>query len=267
MKDEYNNECPYDFKNLLLCRDMNWFQDNDEFVRKYLDEAPYWDMYFYTFSYWTGELYDENRGENIPKDLTMMSNHCVRDNKIICSAERLTYDGDITPNNVFIYISSYYDDDCCYIQSNTLINSRAFTFLGTEINFNNIVESVSGVLGEYSHNNNFTNSSDLMFVQSQYNHAHNCNLIQNTGVSLRNNYLDCIYIRPYIPDDECDIIDSTFMSVHQFMYDTSLTYVVVKPGSYDYYAVSRGDAGSTIALKSNGKIVVYNEADLIADQY
>lgn len=45
MKDEFNNECWYDFKNIQFLRTAQWFKDNPNFVTQFLSNT-----YFYTFS-------------------------------------------------------------------------------------------------------------------------------------------------------------------------------------------------------------------------
>jgi hypothetical protein len=32
MKDEHGNECPYDFKNILILRSYTWFDQNQEYI-------------------------------------------------------------------------------------------------------------------------------------------------------------------------------------------------------------------------------------------
>lgn len=51
MKDEWDNECPYDFKNIQFLRDTEWFGGYEDWCSVMFDSVPEQDMYFYTFSY------------------------------------------------------------------------------------------------------------------------------------------------------------------------------------------------------------------------
>jgi hypothetical protein len=56
MKDEFNNECWYDFKNILFLRSASWFSENPNFPTQFSE-----DKYFYTFSAVSekGEIIDD----------------------------------------------------------------------------------------------------------------------------------------------------------------------------------------------------------------
>ena len=54
MKDEWANECPYDFKNILSKRSAEWFNGHEAWCEFVLGSTPEADMYFYTFS-WVNE--------------------------------------------------------------------------------------------------------------------------------------------------------------------------------------------------------------------
>lgn len=72
MKDEWGNDCPFDFKNIMFERTSSWVDENPTFVRKVLDEDErFWDGgYFYAFSrYDGGEVRDLSLvAKDIPTD-------------------------------------------------------------------------------------------------------------------------------------------------------------------------------------------------------
>jgi hypothetical protein len=49
MKDEFGNECPYDFKNMMFLRSEEWCIAHENYVRDEFQLNDYYD-YFYTFS-------------------------------------------------------------------------------------------------------------------------------------------------------------------------------------------------------------------------
>ena len=54
MVDEYDNECPYDFKGIQFLRSNGWCNDHDMFTEEVLD-GEYQDYWFYTFSIFNEE--------------------------------------------------------------------------------------------------------------------------------------------------------------------------------------------------------------------
>ena len=55
MKDEFNNEAWYDFKNIQFLRTAQWFKDNPKFISQFSDNT-----YFYTFSVVDGGVIKDN---------------------------------------------------------------------------------------------------------------------------------------------------------------------------------------------------------------
>jgi hypothetical protein len=60
MKDEYNNECPYDFKNIQFVRTSEWFSEHENWCNNVIGNVPYENCYYYTFTYVdeNGIIYD-----------------------------------------------------------------------------------------------------------------------------------------------------------------------------------------------------------------
>lgn len=52
--DEFGNDCPYDFKNILFKRTASWFSSNNNWCTNVLGSVPTSDRLFYTFSLVTG---------------------------------------------------------------------------------------------------------------------------------------------------------------------------------------------------------------------
>ena len=50
MIDEFNNDCPYDFKNIKFKRSSSWFSTNSDWAIANLGGRPTVDMWYYTFS-------------------------------------------------------------------------------------------------------------------------------------------------------------------------------------------------------------------------
>ena len=51
MKDEFNNEAPYDFKNIMFLRSREWLSNHRTWIIYSIGELPLQNYYFYTFSY------------------------------------------------------------------------------------------------------------------------------------------------------------------------------------------------------------------------
>ena len=48
--DEFGNDCPYDFKNIMFKRTASWFSSHDDWCTNVLGSTPTRDRLFYTFS-------------------------------------------------------------------------------------------------------------------------------------------------------------------------------------------------------------------------
>ena len=139
MKDEFNNECPYDFKNIQFVRTADWFSNNNTWYESIFEENPQEDKWFYTFSW-----INENEG---CEDLSIVGNTLYNDdeyisgvfgNKILeCSNSNYFLYSDIN-NSLFalsknIFVSSYflYEDNIFYgCHSNMLSINCVFNTFG-----------------------------------------------------------------------------------------------------------------------------------------
>lgn len=71
MKDEWDNECHYDFKNIMFKRNAEWFTEHDDWCQSIFGESIDYDKWFYTFTW-----IDEN-GET--QDLSLIGNTLLND--------------------------------------------------------------------------------------------------------------------------------------------------------------------------------------------
>ena len=149
MKDEYGNECPYDFKNIQFVRTSEWFSNNNTWYESVFGENPQGDKWFYTFS-WINE-----NGEC--EDLSIIGNNTLYNdvagingvfNNIIkpYSNEEVSIHFTL-PDNIFISTHKYEFGMFYGCYNNTLnINCYSNTF-GNFCNNN--------TFGEYCYSNTF----------------------------------------------------------------------------------------------------------------
>lgn len=268
MKDEHGNECPYDFKNILILRSYEWFEQNQEYIQDYVgdDMFPYWDMYFYTFSYWS--IGDSARIQDLTV-LKQASGHDV----VVTNNKESAISYETLPNNVYIYTDLTIEDGVeVVIQFNNL-NEGTYdiTFFGTCAG-NNLNVCGDIIFGPYALCNDMVQTCWSLLVGGpvQLNKFHVCDgLTINSAVCFGNEFFSCENIQ--ISNSDSAINGCKLNNVCNLIIDSiNLVENVIKSGDYDgneLYAETGLITYKTIALKSNGKIVVYNEADLIADQY
>ena len=123
MKDEYNNEAPYDFKNIRF----KWHFDNPDNPAE-ATGLPSWffdsDNWFYTFS----ELVeDEDSGDIEIRDRSVYNRseesgtYSVMNNKIYPIKDDLSYEYSLLPN-IFIGIGNYYTCNSNILKTNCFNN-------------------------------------------------------------------------------------------------------------------------------------------------
>ena len=170
MKDEWGNECPYDFKNIQFKRDTTWFNNYENWCESVIGETPDEDMYFYTFS-WINE-------NNEVEDLSLVgqtllddtdSHPGVFDNKI----SNYALGADSIKNGLFglsnnIFVSSYNYDTLfygcygnklgCNCRNNTFGDSCAGNTFGNSCAGNTFEDyCYSNTFGNYCNSNTFGN--------------------------------------------------------------------------------------------------------------
>lgn len=268
MKDEHGNECPYDFKNILILRSSTWFDQNQEYIQGYVGDYifPYWDMYFYTFSYWANDKYDTTQIQ----DLTVLKR--VSDYDVVVTNNKESASTYIAlPNNVYIYTDlTIEDEEAIGISSNNLnCDTDDITFFGICGN-NNLSQCRNTIFGPYAVQNDIVYLTGSQILgPAQFNKFYMCDRLNINNMCLSNEFFCCGDIQISNSDSVitgCKLNDVFYLIIDSINLDKS----VIKGGDYDgneLYSETGVITQQTIALKSNGKIVVYNEADLIADQY
>ena len=153
MIDEWNNDCPYDFKNIQFLRDTTWFNAHTGWSETVIGEVPYINMYFYTFSWFNdaGDVKDASIvGQTLPNDEAQYPG--VYDNKFgnISSYNYIYPDSPeafsiCLGNNVFV--STYFFEDGSFngiygntfggdCFGNTFGNNCRFNIFGNNCRFN-----------------------------------------------------------------------------------------------------------------------------------
>ena len=289
MKDEYSNECPYDFKNIQFVRTAEWFSNNDTCHEGIFEENPQEDKWFYTFS-WINE-----NGEC--QDLSIIGNTLYNDegyisgvfgNKILECSNYFLYT-DIT-NSLFalsgnIFVSSYlYEGNTFYgCYSNTFgYNCYSNTF-GNNCYSNTFGnDCYSNTFGNDCHHNTFGNEChhNTFGNECSYNTFGNECSYNTFGKNCDNNIIDnCCFVNTF--SDYCNFN----IFGHNCYFIKLVTTNEETENIYQYYQFASGLQGSStsnmleitltpnleyetkVAKKSNGEIVIYNEADLVPWTY
>lgn len=206
MKDEWDNECTYDFKNILI---------------------KYTDINHYTFSIKESSTYTSDASLNIDSSIGCKSNKI---NTIVLynsSEEHLT--GILTlPHNIFIVsndggefctnntltgrcMNNYFDSNCF---NNTLANSSNIK-LGMFCRSNCISDTNNLITGNECNYNNFNNCSNIhtgnKWHNNIFNNSSDCSLKYSTTVpdSFIDNCTDCKFNNVHLmsnTDLECFIM-------------------------------------------------------------
>ena len=200
MKDEYGNECPYDFKNIQFERTAYWFSKHQDWCNNTIGNVPNRSIFYYTFTYVDGD-------ENI-YDASIIGNTLYSDtdyivgvyNNVIKNSSSFSIQGEqldslfALPDNIFYTI----DDDhgvywgCC---NNTLGNNCYGNTFGNYCYTN--------TLGNYCQSNTLSNNcygnsfGDFCGSNTFGNDCYN-----NTfGASCRSNIFgDCCYYNSFGKD-------------------------------------------------------------------
>ena len=101
MIDEYNNNCPYDFKNIQFLRDADWHSEHTDWSEEVIGEDPGRDIYYFTFSWINSDFSVEDVSVVGKNDGTGVLMH-AENNIINVLSER----GNNHLNNI-ILVSSY----------------------------------------------------------------------------------------------------------------------------------------------------------------
>lgn len=325
MKDEFNNECGYDFKNIqyryfkYMANSAFTGSTGSSFVTLTTDSInslknvevgnnqilPTWSQKIITFTEWR---YTFN---NFNGDLDLSLSSSCNNNIIEFYDNNPSYPSKlpiIILTSDLIHHNKF--ENCCgsiYVQSlininHNIFNKRCFNLIIKNYNgfYDNILSSLQGsviVCGQ-SYYNQFSGRNIMIFSSSDlkgniflastiyaiklhgssfqhnvfYPCAYNINIF-NGGYFLSNNiyqYSNSINIDTFNWIEKLHIRGSVGLTLLTTGNTYKLYNVDIMAGNYNskQKSITNGDNTKSlkVALKSNGNIVIYNEADLIADQ-
>ena len=172
MKDEFDNEAPYDFKNIQFERTLEWFEEHENWCNEVLGEVPSESQWYYTLTY---------NGETI-QDASIVGNTLVNDENYIsgvynndfslCSTYNVYVEGRnavfALSHNVVITKGDNYDYNGCYsntfgnnCNSNTFGNGCYSNTFGNNCNSNTFGNGCySNTFGNNCNSNTFGNGCD-----------------------------------------------------------------------------------------------------------
>jgi hypothetical protein len=179
MKDEWGNECPYDFKNIQFKRSSQWFSQHSAWATNILGSTPSNDMYFYTFSWYNANMEIEDAsviGYKLKGD-EEGAHYGVYDNKI--GALNAYYNGGygqqlmFSLNSIVFISSDAYDGGIFYgCQSNTFGDDCHSNTFGNGCHNNTFGNGcLNNTFGNDCHSNTFGNncSSNTFGNDCSYN--------------------------------------------------------------------------------------------------
>ena len=195
MKDEWGNECPYDFKNIQFKRSAQWFSQHSTWATNILGSTPSNDMYFYTFSWYNANMEIEDAsviGYKLEGDEE--GAYCgVYDNKI--GALNAYNNGEYGQQTKFslnsiVFISSANYDSFYGCYSNTFGDNCQNNTFGNSCQNNTFGNSCSSnTFGNSYYSNTFGNGcgSNTFGNSCQYNTFGNSYYNNTLGDSCQNN--------------------------------------------------------------------------------
>lgn len=316
MIDEWNNDCPYDFKNILFKRWRITKASISSITGKYysmLEDIGVdgWEVdssdskYFYTFSY-LGKISDQTEYTgSVLKDASIIGNTLVEDTGVYNNSIKCISDSSsIQLNNIVFftfsstngayygcYLNSFDNEcalvsigcNCCLNQFGNCTSSilddnciyNSFTnylgiFFGTNCNMNvikdgmicmlnsnctqNLIyESSSNILGHDCDYNAFKCSGNIEFGNyCQYNILEGSNGIKLQDYYKNNKFSGAEYITFTGNGTESKYVQNYHIKQGMIFTDDSVHTITAKPGLE--YELS-------VAKKSDGTVVEYNEAD------
>ena len=174
MIDEYNNDCPYDFANIMFKRSAGWFKEHIFWSKYVLGRIPNSDMYFYTFS-WMSE-------DGVIEDLSIIGHTMYNDEGGIDGV----HDNIIKPcgkpsiKTIYklgsnIFVSSYYWNDKYFygLYGNILNSNCKYNTFGNECHYN-VLEGgcENNIFGNYcSSNKLMSRCKNNIFRSSSYSNS------------------------------------------------------------------------------------------------
>ena len=298
MIDEFNNDCPYDFSNIIFRRSYEWFEEHSNWSKYVLGRVPTNDMYFYTFSYVAED--------GVVEDLVMVGNNMKNDEGNLTGVhDNIIKPCDSpTPQNIYklnsnIFVSTYYWSECFNgIYGNEFKANCCNNTFGNECNYNILEGSCeNNVFGNHCSSNklmarcknnklkssSFSNTlgfgcEEIHLMDSSYNVFGNECYDIHTYSSTHSNTFGS-YCR-HINCGNQDMSNTTSIRFNKFQ--SNIRYVNLissKSGNIQNLNISQGLKGTpinylkikidivnqnyplNIGTDSNGELVIYNKFD------
>lgn len=302
MKDEYGNECPYDFKNIQF--NLYSFTDGSGFdgtlqYMKWLEKLNSTDTvdentWVYTFSTLDGTdittavynafnlpyAYCHNNIIKASSEFNYWDDEWYSKLKIMRNAFILTsLTGDFEDPATFVSATI----GCNFIDEHSYNNLFSHGCFGNKIGkyINNVwmvpgckhntvcdgdYEDYKGTIFLLQHNSNHNTFSHTWNVLAQSKITNfnviNCNTLKTNSTSGDTHYDNFNIKDSYSVVLTGSIVDGIYQNYNIVGYEP-----MTKLALDDTDLVTNSLFTTNIVRKSNGKIVIYNEADLIADQY
>lgn len=168
MVDEYNNECPYDFKNIQFLRDTIWFDDNSNWTARVFTDTIFEDYdeynhYYYTFSYINEDFQTRDASIKEGNKINKVYNNIIK----CCN-----YQESKKLNNIII-VATYVDfanDTRAIITNNFFDYNCSDISLGNDIQYNKIEgDCVNSVIAGEFYRNILYNCMYINITSDSYN--------------------------------------------------------------------------------------------------
>ena len=148
--DEFGNDCPYDFKNIMFKRTASWFSSHEDWCNNALGDVPTTDKLYFTFSLIASA---NSNGTDLSTNYYNGQKYLkFYQNKIAPH-----YSGSVQQLNKNVFILKSIINTGCH--SNTFGNSCHYNTFGNSCHYNTFGNYChSNTFGNYCHSNTFGNS-------------------------------------------------------------------------------------------------------------
>lgn len=175
MMDEFNNDCPYDFVNILFKKSKEWCDSNKAWCESVLGFEPLGDLYLYTFT-WIGN-------DNVIEDLSIIGHKMTNEYGGITGVHDNYIEpcGDVMSKNIYklghnVFVSTEYwqpKNSFGGIYGNSLKSDCRYNTFGNDCNYNYLYSNCShNTFGNYCKSNRLlTGCTDNIFRSSSYSNT------------------------------------------------------------------------------------------------
>lgn len=209
MIDEYRNDCPYDFTNILFERDIEWIKEHSDWCEFVLGFIPKDPLYFYTFSWITNDMqtYDSSIiSRKLKNDFGGITG--VHDNKIYGCDNPLSSTIYKLNNNIFVS-SQYWSNDKFYgIFANKIAPNCQNNTFGNECTGNSLSDNCSdNIFGNHCTCNKLLSECcfNLLKTSSCSNQLdHGCSYLYLSNSNYNHFGAGCFRIKSNVPMNHND---------------------------------------------------------------